>query len=60
MSLDVGAIAKGYATEMVCRSLQKQGFTHALISVGGSTRAIGTKPDGSQTFSSGFRSYIKP
>lgn len=47
MSLDVGAIAKGYATEMVCRSLQKQGFTHALISVGGSTRAIGTKPDGS-------------
>ncbi|MGN0158998.1 MAG: FAD:protein FMN transferase [Brotaphodocola sp.] len=47
MSLDVGAIAKGYATEMVCRSLQKQGFTHALVSVGGNTRAIGTKPDGS-------------
>lgn len=56
----MGAFAKGYAAEMVCRSLQKQGFTHALISVGGSTRAIGTKPGGSQTFSSGFRSYIKP
>lgn len=47
MSLDVGAIGKGYATEMVCRSLQQQGFTHALVNVGGNTRAIGTKPDGS-------------
>lgn len=47
MSLDVGAVAKGYATEMVCRSLEEDGLLHALVSVGGNTRAIGSKPDGS-------------
>lgn len=46
MRLDVGAVAKGYATEMVCRSLKEQGFTHALVNVGGNTRAIGDKPGG--------------
>ena len=46
MSLDVGAIAKGYATEMVCRKLKEDGLTSALINVGGNVRAIGTKPDG--------------
>lgn len=43
MSLDVGAIAKGYATEQVCRTLEADGFTQALVSVGGNIRAIGTK-----------------
>lgn len=47
MSLDVGSIAKGYATEMVCRKLEEDGLTHALISVGGNVRAIGAKDDGS-------------
>ena len=46
MSLDVGAIAKGYATEKVCEKLEADGFTHALISVGGNVRAIGAKDDG--------------
>ncbi len=48
MSLDVGAIAKGYATEMVCRKLEEDGLTNALVSVGGNVRAIGTKDDGSK------------
>lgn len=48
MSLDVGAIAKGYATEMVCRKLEEDGLTNALVSVGGNIRAIGTKDDGSK------------
>ena len=48
MSLDVGAIAKGYATEMVCRKLEEDGLTKALVSVGGNVRAIGTKDDGSK------------
>lgn len=48
MSLDVGAVAKGYATEMACRMLEEQGLTSALVNVGGNTRAIGTKPDGSK------------
>ena len=46
MSLDVGAIAKGYAAEMASRKVEEAGLTHALISVGGNIRCIGTKPDG--------------
>lgn len=45
MRLDVGAIAKGYATEMVCRKLEEDGLSMALISVGGNVRSIGTKPE---------------
>ena len=47
MSLDVGSIAKGYATERVCRKLEEKGLAHGLISVGGNVRAIGAKDDGS-------------
>lgn len=46
MSLDVGSIAKGYATEQACRKLEADGFSHALVSVGGNVRAIGTKDRG--------------
>lgn len=41
-SLDVGAVAKGYATEQVCKGLP-EGY---LVSVGGNVRATGPKPDG--------------
>ena len=41
--LDVGAVAKGYATEQVCKDLPS-GY---LVSVGGNVRATGPKPDGS-------------
>lgn len=43
MSLDVGAIGKGYATEQVSQIAIKSGFTSGLISVGGNVRAIGNK-----------------
>ena len=43
MSLDVGAIAKGYAVEMVARVLEAEGVKSLLISVGGNVRAIGGK-----------------
>lgn len=46
MSLDVGSVGKGYATEMVCRKLEEDGLTKGLISVGGNVRSIGTKPEG--------------
>ncbi|HVI42899.1 MAG TPA: FAD:protein FMN transferase [Anaerovoracaceae bacterium] len=46
MSLDVGAVAKGYATEQVAGIAEKNGFTSGLISVGGNVRSIGVKGDG--------------
>jgi len=43
MRLDVGAIAKGYATEQVSRIARENGFTSGLLSVGGNVRAISGK-----------------
>lgn len=43
MSLDVGAIGKGYATEQVAKLAMESGFTSGLLSVGGNVRAIGSK-----------------
>ena len=46
MRLDVGAIAKGYAVEMVARSLEERGITGYVINVGGNVRTVGVKGDG--------------
>ena len=46
MSLDVGAIAKGYAVEMVARTLEEKGITGYVINVGGNVRTVGSKSDG--------------
>lgn len=46
MSLDVGAIAKGYAVERVAREMEQAGLTGYLLNAGGNVRAIGEKPDG--------------
>ena len=44
MSLDVGAVAKGYAAEMACREMERTlGVESLLISLGGNVRAIGFK-----------------
>lgn len=43
LQLDVGAIAKGFAVEAVCKSAQERGASHMLVSVGGNVRAIGEK-----------------
>lgn len=43
MRLDVGAVAKGYAVEQVCKAMP-EGY---LVSVGGNVCATGPKPDGS-------------
>ena len=42
-SLDVGAMAKGYAVQRICENLP-EGY---LLSVGGNVAATGPKPDGS-------------
>ncbi len=41
MSLDVGAIAKGFATEIIAEEIQSQGFSSGIISVGGNVKIIG-------------------
>ena len=46
MRLDVGAIAKGYATEMVARSLEDKGISGYILNVGGNVRTVGGKADG--------------
>ncbi len=47
MSLDVGAVAKGYATHKVAQSLRDMGAVSVLLSVGGNVETIGSKGDGS-------------
>lgn len=46
-SLDVGALAKGYATERAAQALEKAGVTSYVLNIGGNIRIIGHKPDGS-------------
>ncbi len=46
MRLDVGAIAKGYATERVAESLEAQGVSGYILNVGGNVRTLGERPGG--------------
>ena len=46
MKLDVGAIAKGYATECIARYLEEKGITGYMLNIGGNVRTVGSKPDG--------------
>lgn len=46
MSLDLGALAKGYATEKAAKWLSENGFHHYAINAGGNIRAVGAKPGG--------------
>lgn len=42
MKLDLGAVAKGYATEKALQALEKHGIKKALIDAGGNIRVLGT------------------
>lgn len=46
MSLDLGGIAKGYASDRLADLLRDCGAQSAVISLGGNVRVLGTKPDG--------------
>ena len=48
MSLDVGGIGKGYATERAAQLVKEEGAASFLLNLGGNVRAIGTKGDGSK------------
>lgn len=48
MSLDLGAVAKGWAGELLSQQLSEAGIKSALLDLGQSTiQTVGTKPDGS-------------
>lgn len=46
VSLDLCAIAKGYAVDAVSRYLSAQDIHHHLVEIGGELRGRGVKPDG--------------
>lgn len=46
VSIDLGAIAKGYAVDRAASALRRFGIEKALVEAGGDLYAIGTAPDG--------------
>lgn len=55
MSLDVGAVAKGYATERAAEYAYKNGFKSGSISVGGNVRTLDAKADNGEGWSIGIQ-----
>ena len=45
-SIDVGALGKGYATEMAAKHLRDMGVDHYVLNIGGNIRIIGKKVNG--------------
>jgi len=45
MSLDVGAVAKGYAAEKIAEYLEEKGITGYLLNLGGNVRTVGMAND---------------
>ena len=48
MSIDLGAIAKGYISDKIAQFMAERGVESALMNFGGNVRTLGTKPDGSK------------
>lgn len=46
VQLDLSAIAKGHAVDLVAQALAAIGFEHQLVEIGGELRGHGFKPDG--------------
>lgn len=44
--LDLGAVAKGYASEECAKILRESGVRSALINLGGNIQLVGSRPDG--------------
>lgn len=50
MGIDFGAVAKGYAVEIVAKELEDKGIKSASINAGGNVRTIGNPGDGRKTW----------
>lgn len=46
MSLDVGAIAKGYSVQKVAEWMKTEGMNGYILNVGGNVSVVGDRPDG--------------
>lgn len=46
MSIDLGAIAKGFATNQVAEEMKAEGYDHFAISAGGNVKTVGARGDG--------------
>ena len=57
--LDLGGIAKGYASFKIAELLKNEGVKSAIIDLGGNIYAVGSKPDGSN-WRIGVRNPLKP
>ncbi len=55
MELDLGATAKGFATELVAKELEDRGVKSCVISAGGNVRIIGKPTDGRDNFRIGIQ-----
>jgi thiamine biosynthesis lipoprotein len=58
-SIDVGALGKGYATEMAAKHLQAQGCDGYVLNIGGNIRIIGHKIDGT-SWATGIKNPLDP
>lgn len=58
-SLDVGAVAKGFACGIVADMLESEGFDSVLINAGGNICTVGKKPSG-ELWSIGVQSPLEP
>ncbi|MDR1217663.1 MAG: FAD:protein FMN transferase, partial [Oscillospiraceae bacterium] len=48
MAVDLGALAKGYASQRAVDILRERGVTSGIVSLGGNVQTLGKKPDGSE------------
>lgn len=55
LQLDLGAVAKGYATELVAQSLFEAGLSSFVINAGGNVRAGNAPEDGRHVWSVGIQ-----
>lgn len=53
MSLDVGAVGKGYAVELAAEAAEARGLDSALLNIGGNLRAIGKKANNEGNWTAG-------
>ncbi|MDK2990775.1 MAG: FAD:protein transferase [Clostridiales bacterium] len=59
MSVDLGAIAKGYAGDEAVRIFKEYGVKNGIISLGGNVVVVGTRPDG-KPWRVGIQNPFKP